>query len=80
MALSEEAERSYVKRGGVKCLYCGSRNIEDGVPQTYDQNTITMPVVCLQCRGKYIEVYKLTGIDEIEEGLVSYQVARKHRA
>ena len=80
MALSEEAERSYVKRGGVECPYCGSREIEDKSPETCDPHTIVMPVVCPQCRGGYTEIYKLVDIFETKEGLVSYQVAKKHRA
>ena len=79
MALSEEVRRSYVEKGGVRCPYCGSRDLTIGSTNMHGLDVVSIRVDCGHCGAQMAETYKLDDVAEEKEGRVSCQVARKHR-
>jgi transposase-like protein len=66
--LSKEAKKKYIK-ASCHCPYCGSENIEARGDKDVDSDGIELRQVinCLDCEKEWQDVYKLVGIEEIEE-------------
>ena len=65
MALSKEQKEDYIRKGGVRCIYCGSSDITAGV---FEGEAAGQKVECRNCQKEWMDVYELVDVQEIEEG------------
>jgi hypothetical protein len=63
--LTEAKKKQYVREGGIRCPYCGSKEIEPGKIRT--DFVITVDVDCEACHRKWQERYDLAGVYELGE-------------
>jgi transposase-like protein len=64
--LTEEKVRLYVQTGGVRCLYCGSGNIEAGL-RDEDSECMSQEVQCHDCKKEWLDIYRLQTVVEVED-------------
>ena len=57
----------YAILGGTECPVCGETWVDGGAP-TYGNDTITEVMVCKGCKSSWVEVYKLTGYEDLQLG------------
>ena len=60
--ITDEAKLKYLKDGGNHCPYCGSKRIQC-LPIKYDDE-LNSEVICYDCDKVWIDVYKLSGVEE----------------
>ena len=63
--LTEAKKKQYVREGGIRCPYCGSKEIEPGKIRT--DFVITVDVDCEACHRQWQERYDLAGVYELGE-------------
>lgn len=61
--LSETEKQAYIDKGGVRCPYCSSYDIEGGQFNT-EGGGVYQEVECLSCGKSWIDNYTLTAILE----------------
>jgi hypothetical protein len=62
--LSPEQKAAYVSGGGLKCPFCQSDNLEGGSLDVAGP-VVRAEATCLDCDAEWIDVYTLSGIDEV---------------
>lgn len=65
MELKEGFEKRYVESGGLECPVCHCQNVSAGALEP-DGPTAFSNVVCRGCGSTWTDVYRLTGIDNVE--------------
>jgi hypothetical protein len=60
--LTKKQRREYVDKGGVRCPFCGTENIEARGLKT-ESGAVWQDVTCLDCGEGWQDVYTLTDID-----------------
>jgi len=65
MGLTNQQKQEYIKTGGVRCPYCGSRHIDVEGPEMSEK--VYQECRC-RCGKSWTDLYTLTGIEEEEEG------------
>ena len=66
--LTEAKKKQYVREGGVRCPYCGSKEIAPGKIRT--DFVVTVDVDCEACHRRWQERYDLAGVYELgDQGL-----------
>lgn len=63
--LSETEKQTYIRKGGVRCPYCSSYNIEAG-QLNMEESGIYQDVECKSCGKSWMDEYTLTAILEQE--------------
>lgn len=66
MKLNKPQKVHYVDIGGVRCPYCNSGNISPNGPMLGNVHGAQQKIVCLQCGRKWVDIYTLNDIEEIE--------------
>lgn len=67
MELKEGFEKSYVESGGNHCPVCGSSDISSDRVEI-DGSQGYGNVTCNKCNSTWTDIYRLTGIDNVEVG------------
>lgn len=61
-------EKEYVENGGVICPVCGNNGVEaPNRPQNDTVSEIYQEVQCSKCSATWVDVYTLSGYDNLEE-------------
>lgn len=63
----DPAITAYIKSGGLKCMICGSRNIDSSNGNT-DSNYTTFNCECKRCGSTWEEIYTLSGVANLVKG------------
>lgn len=63
--VTEQMVQDYVRKGGVRCLFCGSHDIEGG-SYDYESPELGQKVRCLACGRSWIDVYVLSRVELID--------------
>ncbi len=64
--LTSAMVEEYIERGGAKCPFCGSGDIEAGHVEA-DSDRVTGPVECLACGEEWRDVFYLRALDILDE-------------
>lgn len=62
---TKEAREKYVRTGGVRCLFCGSEQIEGGAFEC-NAGMAGQEVRCLDCSEEWIDVYSMIEVQNPE--------------
>ena len=60
----ESKKKTYLEKAGVRCLNCGSYDIEGG-SITVDEGGASQDVSCLECYSTWTDLYVLTDVVNI---------------
>lgn len=63
--ITKAMESLYLKRQGLRCLYCGSEELSGG-ELTLDGPIGWANVQCINCEREWVDRYELTGVTEAE--------------
>ena len=66
MKLTKQMEKEYIKKGGIRCPYCRSEDIQTVSSIEADDYGATQRVDCRNCKEEWTDIYKLVGIIEQE--------------
>ena len=66
--LTDEQKAEYVKNGGVNCPSCHDHSIHPDILQI-DASKAWGNCHCDQCGLRWVDVYKLVAVDNVEEGV-----------
>jgi hypothetical protein len=58
---TREARRKYIQMGGVRCLFCGSEQIEGG-PFDCDAGVVWQEIRCLDCGEEWQDIHHLADV------------------
>ena len=61
--LTEAKKKQYVREGGIRCPYCGSKEVAPGKIRT--DFVVTVDVDCEACHRRWQERYDLAGVYEL---------------
>ena len=67
MEITKEMEQEYLENGGQKCPVCKSENISADKTEI-DGSQGYANVDCRDCGATWTDIFKLVGIDNLEEG------------
>lgn len=59
---TEEQKKRYLEIGGVRCLFCNSRDIE-AQPFQAEAGDVWTKVTCNACGKKWTDVYRLVDVE-----------------
>jgi len=63
MAVTEQEEKAYLDNGGNNCPKCGGDDLEcDGLET--DGTEAWREFLCTKCDKRFIDIYKLAGVEE----------------
>lgn len=66
--ITKAMESLYLKRQGLRCPFCGSKEIgSDGQPLQLDGPIGWGNCICFKCKREWIDRYELTGICEVDD-------------
>jgi transcription elongation factor Elf1 len=61
--MKQMTSEEYVKKHGVRCPYCGGKDIS-GDEIEVDSGGAFQTIVCMSCERAWIDIYELTGYEE----------------
>lgn len=64
MALTKAHKEKYLKKGGVRCPYCNSDNINTIGSLLEKYGKAAQDVQCLSCGKMWIDIYTLSDVEE----------------
>lgn len=67
---TETRQEAYLKRGGSRCPVCNSDQLEGDGPYNADGDYAWHRIKCLRCDSTWNDIYKLSGFDDLEMGLL----------
>ena len=65
--MSSEQVKEYVKKNGVRCLFCKSKSMYWGAVEICSGEA-HQKVSCDDCGGEWLDIYKLKDVNVITEG------------
>lgn len=62
--MTDQQRKEYLKNNGVKCPYCGSKDVEGGSIDV-DSGRVSQDISCTTCGAEWMDHYTLTGVSEL---------------
>ena len=63
---TNEMQADYLKSRGVHCPFCKGKDIQGSGSLDMEAGEISQVMACLGCGEKWIDLYKLSGVQEME--------------
>ena len=65
--LTKDQIAEYLNNGGAVCPYCGNNAVVASGETKAVGIEARQQIVCFKCNKEWVDVYKLTGIEEVEK-------------